>query len=287
MNKIQWFPGHMTKALRMIDDNVKLVDGFIYVLDARAPFSSLNPEFLKRIKDKPFLYILNKADIADEGLTRAWKAFFERNGDICLTLNSTKANSSREVYNKVLKMLAEKIERFKAKGVNKSIRLMVLGIPNSGKSTLINNFCGKKRAETGDRPGVTRGKQWLKVDDRIELLDTPGTLYPSFDNQEIAQNVAFVGSINDDILDVEGLALELVRKLSKRYPSLIFDRYGFDPNGLEALEIYEAICKKRGFILRGGEFDYTRGANTIIDEFRKGKLGKITLETVTDSYVEV
>lgn len=283
---IQWFPGHMTKALRMIDDNAKLVDGFIYVLDARAPFSSLNPEFLKRINNKPFLYVLNKADLADDKLTSAWKAFFEKKSSKVLAINSTQNNSTRAIYVEAQKMMSEKLERNRLKGINKSVKLMVLGIPNSGKSTLINNFCGKKRAQTGDKPGVTRGKQWLKVDDKMELLDTPGTLYPSFENQEIARNVAFIGSINDDILDVEGLALELIKKLKEENMGVLKARYDIDEQK-EPLEIYEQICLKRGFILRGGEFDYSRGASTIIDEFRKGKLGKITLETPSKEYVGI
>ena len=283
---INWFPGHMTKALRMIDDQAKLVDGFIYVLDGRAPYSSLNPEFFKRIKDKPFLYVINKCDMANDVITNKWKAYFQEKGVRVITLDSTKSNSSRAVYVEVLKMMSEKLERFKLKGVNKSVRLMILGIPNCGKSTLINNFVGKKRAVTGDRPGVTRGKQWLTVDDKIELLDTPGTLYPSFNNQTIAKNVAFIGSINDSILDIEGLALDLIKKLQEINPAIIGDRYNTE-RGLEPLEIYEAICKKRGFILRGNEMDYTRAAKAIIDDYRKGKLGKITLEMPDTKYVRL
>ncbi|MBR2398015.1 MAG: ribosome biogenesis GTPase YlqF [Clostridia bacterium] len=281
---IQWFPGHMTKALRMIDENVKIVDGFIYVLDARAPYSSLNPEFVKRINNKPYLYVINKCDLADPKKTRAWVEYFQNTGKPCVSLNSVFTNSSRIVYQEVLKMFAEKIERQKQKGVSKPIRLMVLGIPNSGKSTLINNLCGQKRANTGDKPGITRGKQWINVDDKIQLLDTPGTLFPSFENQDIAKCVAYIGSINDDILDIEGLALELIGKLSKIYPDLMKERYGVELSDIP-LETYEAICKKRGFILRGKEFDYTRGAKTVIDEFRKGKIGNITLETPNEEYV--
>lgn len=281
---IQWFPGHMTKALRMIDDNTKLVDGFIYVLDARAPYSSLNPEFLKRINNKPFLYVINKSDLADDAVTAKWRTYFEKTGKKAIILNSITNNSTRTVYSEILKLFAEKLDRYKAKGIVKPIRLMVLGIPNCGKSTLINNFCGQKRANTGDKPGVTRGKQWLSVDDKIQLLDTPGTLYPSFENQEIAKNIAYVGSINDDILDIEGLCLELIKKLSVTYPELLKNRYGVEIS-TEPLEIYEEICKKRGFIVRGGEYDYTRCANTIIDEFRKAKIGKISLESPCEEYV--
>lgn len=282
---IQWFPGHMTKALRMIDENVKVVDGFIYVLDARAPYSSLNPEFLKKIANKPFLYVINKTDLADPQKTAMWKSYFEKTGKRAIAINSVTTNSSRQVYQEILSLFSEKLERNKAKGIVKPIRLMVLGIPNCGKSTLINNFCGEKRAHTGDKPGVTRGKQWLSVDDRIQLLDTPGTLYPSFDNQDIAKNVAYIGSINDSILDIEGLCLELIDRLSNIYPELLKTRYNVELSEAP-LETYEAICKKRGFILRGGEFDYTRGAKTVIDEFRKGKIGKITLETPNDEYVK-
>lgn len=282
---IQWFPGHMTKALRMIDDNVKLVDGFIYVLDGRAPYSSLNPEFLKRINNKPFIYVINKADLADESVTVKWKSYFEKTGKKVVVLNSTHNNSTRLVYGEIIKLFAEKLDRYKTKGIVKPIRLMVLGIPNCGKSTLINNFCGQKRANTGDKPGVTRGKQWLNVDEKIQLLDTPGTLYPSFDNQDIAKNIAYIGSINDDILDIEGLCLELIKKLTLDYPNLLSTRYNVELHD-DPLITYELICKKRGFILRGGEFDYTRCANTVIDEYRKGKIGKITLETPNYEYVK-
>lgn len=282
---IQWFPGHMTKALRMIDENVKVVDGFIYVLDARAPYSSLNPEFLKRISNKPFLYVINKTDLADPQKTSQWKSYFERMGKKAVCINSVTANSSKLVYREILDLFSEKIERYKAKGVVKPIRLMVLGIPNCGKSTLINNFCGAKRANTGDRPGVTRGKQWLSVDDKIQLLDTPGTLYPSFENQDIARNIAYIGSINDDILDTDSLCLDLIAKLTELYPELLAERYNVKLSEAP-LETYEAICKKRGFILRGGEFDYSRCARTVIDEFRKGRIGRITLEGPSDGYVK-
>lgn len=284
MQDIQWFPGHMTKALRLISENTKLVDGFIYVLDARAPFSSLNPEFLTRINNKPYMYVISKSDLANEERTRQWVEYFIKNKVPTVTVNSRKTNDSRRVYQALLNLLSEKIDRNIEKGIKKPIRIMVLGIPNCGKSTLINNLCGKKRAETGDRPGVTRGKQWLKVDDKIELLDTPGTLYPSFENQEKAKNVAYIGSINDKILDKEGLALELIKKLVEVAPSVLNTRYGVDES-LEPLEIYEAICKRRGFILKKNEFDYTRGATTILDEFRKGVLGKITLDKV-ESIIE-
>lgn len=284
---IQWFPGHMTKALRMIDDNVKLVDGFIYVLDARAPYSSLNPEFLKRMNNKPFLYVLNKADLANDAITTMWRNYFTQKGVPSMCLNSTKTNASRQVYQEILKMMKEKIDRNKAKGVSKSVRIMVLGIPNCGKSTLINNFCGKKRAMTGDRPGVTKGKQWLTVDDKIELLDTPGTLYPSFENQEIARNVAYIGSINDDILDIEELAVELIKKLLEIRPTVFSERFEIDVKSMSTADICESICQKRGYILKGGELDYPRFASAFVDEFRKGKLGLITLETPQNSYVGV
>ncbi|MEG2001538.1 MAG: ribosome biogenesis GTPase YlqF [Clostridia bacterium] len=284
---IQWFPGHMTKALRLIDDNVKLVDGFIYVLDARAPYSSLNPEFLKRMNSKPFLYVLNKADMANDTITAQWKTYFTKLGVSTICVNSTQTNATRQVYQEILKMMREKLERHAAKGISKSVRIMVIGIPNCGKSTLINNFIGKKRALTGDKPGVTKGKQWIAVDDRIDLLDTPGTLYPSFENQEVAKNVAFVGSINDDILDIEGLALDLIKKLYDINPSIFVDRFGIEATNKEPLEIYEAVCKKRGYVLKGGEFDYSRLAKVFIDEFRKGKLGNISLETPEASYVRI
>ena len=275
---IQWFPGHMTKTLRMMDEEVKKVDGVIYVLDARAPLSSINPEFEKRIKHKPHLFVLNKIDLADDKETALWKKHFSKE-HLCVTTISIKTNASKEVYKKSLELLKEKIQRNRNREVNKKMRLMVIGIPNSGKSTLINNLCGEKRAKTGDKPGVTRGKQWLSVDNQVELLDTPGSLYPSFENQEKAKNLAYIGSINDNILDLNTLCLLFIEKLQTIYPNALKERYNIEDSSQEPLEIYEQICKKRGFLLRKGEYDYDRGAKTIIDDYRKGRLGKITLDS--------
>ncbi len=279
---IQWFPGHMTKTLRMMDDEIKKVDGVIYVLDARAPYSSLNPEFQKRIQNKPHMYVINKCDLADDRATALWVKHFSRDGNICVRAISTKSGAAKEVYKKALQLLKEKIERNRAKQVNKKMRLMVIGIPNSGKSTLINNLCGNKRAITGDKPGVTRGKQWLYVDEQMELCDTPGSLYPSFENQKTAKNLAYIGSINDNILDKNELALEFLKTMVNIYPKMLEERYKIDASK-EPLEIYEQICKNRGFLLRGGDFDYDRGAATILDDFRKGRTGDITL----DKYHEI
>ncbi len=278
---IQWFPGHMSKALREMEQSLKLVDCVIYVLDARAPLSSFNPEFEKRMTTKPFLYVLNKADLADERMTDFFLDAMKKSGKAVVAVNSTSSNATRSVRSELVKLLSERIERNRQKGLDKDLRAMVVGIPNCGKSTLINNLCGNKRAVTGDKPGVTKTQQWLRVDNGIALLDTPGALYPSFQDQFIARKLAYVGSIKDDILDVNTLALRMIEDFKKVAPNAIGSRYGVDEDQ-EALAVYEDVCKRRGFILRGGEVDYDRGAKTLLDEFRKGKLGKITLDTKDD-----
>ena len=265
----------MTKAMRMMEESVPLADGIIYVLDARCPASSFNRKLLKMAGGKPVLYVLNKADLADEKTDVLLKLL----GDNALKINAANSNSRRDIMGAINKLVAEKREKSLAKGYNRTFRFMVVGVPNTGKSTVINLLAGGKRATTGDKAGVTRGKQWIRLDG-FELLDTPGTMPPAFENQTLALHLAFVGRINDDILDLDDIALELLGELYEKYPKRLEERYGI--SGGEKLEMLDCVCKRRGLILRGGEYDYERGERAVIDDFRKGRLGRITLDTVED-----
>lgn len=275
MKKIQWFPGHMTKAMRMMEEAVPLADGIIYVLDARCPASSFNRKLLKMSGSKPVLYVLNKADLADERADALMKII----GGNAVKINAANANSKRDITAAIEKLIAEKRERNLAKGYNKTFRFMVVGVPNTGKSTVINLLAGAKRTVTGDKAGVTRGKQWIRLGS-FELLDTPGTMPPSFDNQSLALRLAYVGSINDDILDLDDIALELLGELYEKYPGRLEERYGI--TGGTKLEMLDCVCKRRGLVLRGGEYDYERAERAVIDDFRKGRLGRITLDSTED-----
>lgn len=278
---IQWFPGHMTKALRMMEENVKLVDCLIYVLDSRCIEASFNPKLNELAAGKPILYVLNKADLVSKEDLNDWLKYFKTKNMQVLICNSANGNTSKVIDG--LKILNKNlIEKYQNKGVNRSIRAMVVGIPNSGKSTLINSLCGSKRTITGDRPGVTRGKQWVILTKGIELLDTPGTLWPSFENQEHAMHLAFVGSINEDILDVTELAREMISFNRTHNLQNFMQRYKLNELPEENDTALEYIAKKRGFLLKGGVLDTERLAKTIIDDFRKGKLGLIMLEKACD-----
>lgn len=276
--EIQWFPGHMTKALRMMEEEIRVIDLVIYVLDSRAPYSCMNPSFTEIIGSKPIIYVLNKADLGDETLIKNWASYFNQGNARSILLDSTLSGSGKKVVETMKLLLNDKIERNRKKGIVMPLRAMVIGVPNSGKSTLINNLCGKGKTITGNRPGVTRGKQWVKIADNIELMDTPGTLWPSFDSVTVAKHLAYIGSIRDQVLEIEELALELIKDLIKLNPKLLETRYNFTYESQEAIEIYEHICKVRGLLLKGGEFDYARGAMVVLDDFRKGKLGRITLD---------
>ena len=280
MKHIQWFPGHMTKAMRAMEEKRDLCDGVIYVLDARAPIASLNKNFKKIFGEKPILYVLNKADLSDAGKTDRFQKLFEKSGKYCVKCNSTSVSTKRILLEKLNAITKEKRQRAEAKGLNRTFRFMVAGIPNTGKSTLVNLISGQKRAKTGDKAGVTRDVRWLKCG-AFDLLDTPGTMPPSFEDQEMAKHLAYIGSINDDILDMDDIALELLGELAEKYPTALTERYGITDFSTK-LGMYETLCKRRGFILRGGEYDYERGANALIDDFRKGRLGKITLESPAD-----
>ncbi|MBO5411619.1 MAG: ribosome biogenesis GTPase YlqF [Clostridia bacterium] len=279
MKNIQWFPGHMTKAMRDMEKKRDLCDGVICVLDARAPIATVNKNFKKIFGEKPVLYVLNKADLAD-GKADAFLKYFESKGKDCVKCDSTNISTKRILLQRLNAITEEKRQRAQAKGLNRTFRFMVAGIPNTGKSTIVNLLSGQKRAKTGDKAGVTRDVRWLKCG-AFDLLDTPGTMPPSFENQYHARHLAYIGSINDDILDMDDIALELLGELAEKYPSYLTERYGITDFS-EKLGMYEALCKRRGFILRGGEFDYERGAKALIDDFRKGRIGRLCLEDPTD-----
>lgn len=300
MKTIQWFPGHMTKAMRMMQQNLTLVDGIIFVLDARCPAASFNPKLKKLANNKPVLYVLNKGDLAD-GRADALLNIIRKKGAEAVKINAVNSNSRRDIAGAIEKLIAEKRAKALEKGYNRTFRFMVAGVPNTGKSTLINLLAGSRRAEVGDKAGVTRGKQWIRCES-FELLDTPGTMPPAFENQYLAAHLAFVGSINDDILDLDDICLLLLKELQEKYPERLKERYGIEGGtnvdlndgssgcdvikkpgcGATPLEMLDTVCEKRGFKLRGNEYDYERAIRAVIDDFRKGKLGKITLDTVAD-----
>ncbi len=280
MKTIQWFPGHMTKAMRDMEKKRDLCDGFVCILDARAPMASVNKNFKSLFGGKPVLYVLNKADLADTAKLDGLMKWFESRGEYCVKCNSTNPSSRRVILQKLTEITKAKRERAVAKGITRTFRFMVAGVPNTGKSTLVNLISGQKRAKTGDKAGVTRDVRWLRCGE-FDLLDTPGTMPPYFEDQYHARHLAFLGSINDDILDMDDIALGLLGELAEKYPTLLTERYGITDYS-EKLGMYEALCKRRGFILRGGEFDYERGAKALIDDFRKGRIGKICLETASD-----
>ncbi len=275
---IQWFPGHMTKALRLMEQSIKLCNGVIYVLDARAPFACINPKLNSLFEGKPIVYVLNKSDLVSPSDIQKISAEFLKAGKLIVSVNGTLKNHVNDIYTKCLIATKEKRERDASKGMKRPIRFMVAGIPNTGKSTIINSFSGSKKATTGDKAGVTKGKQWIKLKE-IELLDTPGTMPFSFENQTYAKHLAFIGSINDDILDRETLALELIEDLKLYHPSDFKNKYALTDLDKPPLELYNDICTRRGFLLRGGDFDYERCSKAVIDDFRKGRIGKICLET--------
>ena len=269
----------MTKAMRDMDAKRDLCDGVICVLDARAPIATVNKNFKKIFGEKPVLYVLNKSDLAD-GKADGFVKLFEDKGKLVVKCDSTNISTKRLLVQKLNAITEEKRARAQAKGLNRTFRFMVAGIPNTGKSTIVNLLSGQKRAKTGDKAGVTRDVRWLKCGS-FDLLDTPGTMPPSFDNQYHARHLAYIGSINDDILDMDDIALELLGELAEKYPQYLTERYGITDFS-EKLGMYETLCKRRGFILRGGEFDYERGAKALVDDFRKGRIGKMCLENPAD-----
>ena len=277
---IQWFPGHMTKAQRMIEENIKQVDAVCEILDARIPRSSRNPDIDRLAAGKPRLIILNRVDLADPAMTAKWKKHFELQG---MAILETDAKSGRGVGGfaaAVRRLLADKLREYEAKGqVGRTLRVMILGIPNVGKSTFINKVAGRKAAIAGDKPGVTRGKQWINIDSGLDLLDTPGILWPKFDSQEVGEMLAITNAIKADVLDKETLGANFMLRLRAMYPDALRERSKFEPDpGANGFELLEAAAKKRGFLVSKGEYDIERMANTLLGEYHDGKLGRLTLE---------
>ncbi len=273
---IQWFPGHMTKAIRMMEENLRLVDALIYVIDARAVASCDNPLFNKLLQGKKVLYVFNKCDLVEKDDLALWCEEFKKQGKPFVKAIGTSGDCSQIVAG-LKQVVADKIEKYAEKGAKISVRAMVVGVPNSGKSTIINSMVKKAKAVTGDKPGVTRGKQWLSIDN-VDFLDTPGTLWGKFNDQKTAHHLAYIGSIRDDILDESELAYDFLDELKITYPQNIATRYNLGTLEDETLQIFEQIAASRGFKVKGNQPDYDRTAKMIIDEFRKGKLGKIMLE---------
>ena len=274
---INWYPGHMKKTRELIAENLKMVDIVIEVIDARIPVSSRNPIIDELVKNKRRLISLNKSDLSDPKANEAWAETFKKQGNLVLTMNCMIGIGVGQLYKLLSRLQDEKNEGQLRK---KSLRMMIVGVPNVGKSSLINRMTGKKSAKTGDRPGVTKGKQWLGLENGMQLLDTPGILWPKFEDPQVGLNLAFCGSIKDEILDTASLALELIKVLQRDYPQLLRERYKLDELDEDALVNMEAIAAKRGFILSGKRVDYERCARTVLDEFRGGKIGNITLEKV-------
>ncbi len=286
---IQWYPGHMTKAKRAMQEDLKLVDLVIELLDARIPYSSRNPDIDELGKNKSRIILLNKSDLASVAGNRLWEEYFKDKGYHVLTVNSKTGAGIKQINNTVSEACKEKIERDRKRGIkNRPIRAMVVGIPNVGKSTFINSFAGKACTKTGNKPGVTKGDQWIRLSKTLELLDTPGILWPKFDDDTVGTNLAFIGSINDDIIDREELACELITFILDHYQDTLKERYGVDEDILKegdfsnpeerSYTALKEIALKRSCLTKGGEADTRRAADLLLDDFRSGKLGRITLE---------
>ena len=280
---INWYPGHMRKTKEMVQNNLKLVDVVIELLDARIPLSSKNPEIDKLAQNKPRVVVLNKSDLSDKAKLNKWISYYQSKGIKAIPVDTLKGNGVNKIVEECKNATKEKMDALKEKGrKERAIRVMIVGVPNVGKSSLINKLTGRKSTQTGDRPGVTKGKQWVRLKGNLELLDTPGILWPKFEDQKIALNLAFTRAIKDEILDIDTLGLKFIEKMSEIEPEKLKARYKLDSLGEEPLETMEMIGRKRGFILGRNELDYTRIAKTVLNEFREGKLGQITLEVPED-----
>ncbi len=281
---IQWFPGHMTKAQRMIEENLKLVDAVCEILDARIPASSRNPDIDRLAAGKPRLVILNRSDLADPEATARWRRYFQAQGIAILETDAKTGRGINGFVPAVRELLKEKLADYAAKGqTGRPLRVMILGIPNVGKSTFINKVAGRKAAIAGDKPGVTRGRQWISIDAGLDLLDTPGILWPKFDSQEVGEMLAITNAIKADVLDKETLGANFMLRLRDNYPDALRERYRIEPDpALNGFELLEQAAKKRGFLVSRGEYDIERMANTLLKEYHEGKLGRLTLEMPDD-----
>ena len=275
---LQWYPGHMTKARRQMQEDLKLIDLIIELVDARIPLSSRNPDIDELGKNKSRLILLNKSDLADERYNEQWTTYFQKKGFFVLKVNSKSGAGLKAIQGVIQEACKEKIERDRRRGIkNRPIRAMVVGIPNVGKSTFINSYAGKACTKTGNKPGVTKGKQWIRLNKNLELLDTPGILWPKFEDQEVGKRLAYIGSIKDEILNLEELSLELLAYVRANYPGLLNQRYGISEEGTP-LSLLEEIAQNRKCLVRGQELDYAKAAGILMEEFRNGKIGRITLE---------
>ncbi len=291
---IQWFPGHMAKTRRIMQSNLKLVDVVVEITDARIPYSSRNPEMDRLVGSKPRLLLLNKADSADETVTSMWLDYYKRKGIAVIATDCRSGKNVNKFYAVLKELMADKLAQWEAHGMKgRPIRLMIVGIPNVGKSSFINRLAGSKRAKVEDRPGVTRGKQWVSLEGDLELLDMPGVLWPKFEDKLVGERLAFTGAVKDDIMDMEYLACRFLEFLNANYPGLITQRYGVTtddipendpdtPGCVQGFEILERIGRKRGFLVSGGEINTERAAITVMDEFRSGKIGRLSLEKPND-----
>ena len=276
---INWFPGHMNKTLKQMQADSRLCDCFLYVLDARCPLSCINPEFVRVVGGKPIIFILNKSDLVEKASIEQFKSYLISLGHSCVALNATISGNAKVIISAIKNILRDRIAKNQARNVNFIFRAMVIGIPNSGKSTIVNNLCGKGRAVTGNRAGVTRNKQWVKVDPFIEVMDTPGVLLPNFDDEDKAYNLAITGAVKDEVLYMPDIALRLISKLNTINMHILSSKYNVDyDESTPHIDILNAIAKKRGCIIKGGEIDLERVSKLLIMDFRNGKLGKICLE---------
>lgn len=277
----QWYPGHMTKAKRMMQENIKLIDVVIELVDARVPMSSKNPDIDELAKNKSRVILLNKNDLGDRVKTEEWKQYFEEQGYFVAMVNSRNGNGVKAVQNIVMDACKEKLERNRKRGIiNRPIRAMIVGIPNVGKSTFINSFAGKACTKTGNKPGVTKGKQWIKLNKNVELLDTPGILWPKFEDQMVGLRLAMIGSIKDEILNITDLAISMIQFMQENYPNELQDRYQLEEIEAEPVSILEEVAKLRACKKAGDLLDLDKAATLLMEDFRSGKLGKITLEQV-------
>lgn len=275
---IQWYPGHMTKAKRMMQEDIKLIDIVIELLDARVPLASRNPDIDSLANNKFRLVLLNKCDMADEKVTAKWEAYFKEKGIMVVTINARDGQGMKVITSKIQEACKEKIERDRKRGImNRPIRAMIVGIPNVGKSTFINSYAKKACTKVGNKPGVTKGKQWIRINKNVELLDTPGILWPKFEDELVGEHLAFIGSINDEILQKTELSCHLIAFMKEQYPGILEARYQINEN-IESAVILEEIAQKRGCLLKGNELDYEKAAGILLDEFRNGKLGRISIE---------
>lgn len=294
VSNIQWFPGHMAKTRRIMQSNLKLVDVVVEITDARIPYSSRNPEMDRLVGSKPRLLLLNKADSADETVTSMWLDYYRRKGITVIATDCRSGKNVNRFYSALKELMADKLAQWEAHGMKgRPIRIMIVGIPNVGKSSFINRLAGSKRAKVEDRPGVTRGKQWVSLESDLELLDMPGVLWPKFEDKQVGERLAFTGAVKDDIMDMEYLACRFLEYLNKSYPELIAMCYGVETDDIpendeaasgcvQGFEILERIGRKRGFLISGGEINTERAAITVMDEFRSGKIGRLSLERPDD-----